>query len=203
MQFIYTEGAGPINGFPPARGTPGISVDLPANDTLIGAFGTATREYTWSSRIWSVGFWSSSARQYGPYGGTGRGQNVVFNGNIWGIYGSGYSSGRWISSLGWYTDASSQPPQPPARPPPPPSPASPPAFNLGRVRSRPYGGARSASNGFTQFDDGPSNPRAVPLLKFALLLSFNQTSTVRSLAASVHVLWFDFVPPCLSPLPPA
>ena len=146
--------------------TYGRDADFPVlfstGDVVVGAFGTHDTQYlngfpccNQNPVFRSIGFRTSSGKQYGPYGQATLGTEWMHTGPIRGFYGAlTYNIPR---SLGFYVDATSTPPALPAPPSPPPSPpARPSPPNLGRIKSSvgagdPIGGATEV-----RWDDGPN-----------------------------------------------
>jgi hypothetical protein len=113
--------AGAIRGLTNGRDDLDLGPDVTINlqgDQIVGVLGK-----TGDNVITSLGFWTRSGAQHGPYGGT-TGSAFSFTGTVHGFFGGVYSSDRRLSGVGFWTDAPSPPPAPPAVPlnptPPPP-----------------------------------------------------------------------------------
>ncbi len=130
LQTYYVEALGPIRGMTTARNnTPDVSINL-QGDWITGVFGRTS-----DSAVISLGFWTRSGAQHGPYGGTD-GSPFSFLGTVNSFFGGVYNHDGRLAGIGFWTNAPSPPPAPPAVPvnfaPPPPS-------NF-RLRSPFYGG---------------------------------------------------------------
>lgn len=143
-----------------------------AGDSLVGVFGATYDDG--ATRVFSnLGFWMSSGRQHGPFGGPlSRTYGTTFTnlGRVYSFYGSNDPNG-YLSGLGTWTDSPSPPPAPPFRPPPPSPPPfgpSPPlALNLGKIQSTGYGDGSG-----TYWDDGAHDA----ILGFKIWLRWDQTA---------------------------
>eukprot|EP00884_Botryococcus_braunii_P011613 jgi/Botrbrau1/20452/Bobra.145_2s0016.1 len=171
LQALYSTGPAPIRGLATGRElNPDYAITIDAGESLVGVFGATSNNGYFSN----LGFWMSSGRQHGPFGGPlsrPNGASFAFTGRVYSFFGSAQYYHNFLEGLGFWTDAPSPPPAPPFQPPPPSPPASapspPPSRNLGRIQSTGFGDFSGV-----YWDDGPLHPS---ILGFKLWLRWDQT----------------------------